>query len=246
MIYLELERQEKTSFRVHDLLLDFARKKLKATGTLTDVQRLFVETLRSQCVNGQWETSSTSNQKDYYFKYLPYHIYSSEQQSKLLQLFFDLHWLQQKVKHTNLPSVVSDFRFLSTPPEEMELLKSSLMSSAYVIEKNPDSICPQLLGNRNNKLYFFVLVRFNFALLGFGGFCCASSAMSCFAHCCPAPPSRALPPCPFSLAIVALHFLGLLCLSSALLHYLVSAGSTVGLQKKVKREKLWQYAEQAA
>ena len=154
MIYLEPELQEKTSYRVHDLLLDFARKKLKATGTLTHVQRLFVETLRGQCVNGEWNTTSTNNQKDYYFKYLPYHIYSSEQQSELLQLFFDLRWLQQKVKHTNLPSVVSDFRFLLTPPEEMELLKSSLMLSASVIEKNPDSICPQLLGNTNNKFYF--------------------------------------------------------------------------------------------
>ena len=154
MIYLEPELQQKTSYRIHDLLLDFARKKLKAMGTLTDVQRLFVEILRGQCVVGEWNTTSTNNQKDYYFQYLPYHIYSSEQQSELLQLFFDLHWLQQKVKHTNLPSVVSDFRFLSTPPEEMELLKSSLMSSAHVIEKNPDSICSQLLGNRNNNLYF--------------------------------------------------------------------------------------------
>ena len=152
MTYLEPELQEKASYRIHDLLLDFARKKLKATGTLTDVQRLFVETLRGQCVNGEWNTISTSNQKDYYFKYLPYHINSSEQQSELLQLLFDLHWLQQKVKHTNIPSVVSDFRFLSKPAEEMELLKSSLMLSAYVINKNPVSICPQLLGSTNNKL----------------------------------------------------------------------------------------------
>ena len=152
MIYLEPELQEKTSYRIHDLLLDFARKKLKATGTLTDVQRLFVETLRGQCVNGEWNTTSTSNQKDYYFKYLPYHINSSEQQSELLQLLFDFHWLQQKVEHTNMPSVVSDFRFLSTPPEEMELLKSSLVFSAHATDIDPDYICPQLLGNTNNKL----------------------------------------------------------------------------------------------
>ena len=59
---------------------------------------------------------------------------------------------------------------------------------------------------------------------------------------CLALPIVALPllvvPCPlalFALAIVAPYFLGLLYLSSALLHYLVSAGSTVGLQKKIKR-----------
>ena len=146
MIQKEPELQGKTSYRVHDLLLDFARKKVKAAGKLTDVQRLFVKTLLCQCVNGEWNISSTSNQKDYYFKYLPYHIYSSEQQSELLQLFFDLHWLQQKVKHTNIPSVVSDFRFLDPLSEEMKLLKSSLMLSSYVIENNPNSICPQLLG----------------------------------------------------------------------------------------------------
>ena len=150
--FLESEHQEITSYRVHDLLLDFARRKLKASGTLTDVHRLFVKTLRGQCVNGEWNTTSTDSQKDYYFKYLPYHLYSSEQQSELFQLFFDLHWLQQKVKHSNMPSVVSDFCFLSTPPEEMELLKSSLMFSAYATDKNPDSICPQLLGNTNYKL----------------------------------------------------------------------------------------------
>ena len=155
MTFLGAEIVEETSYRVHDLLLDFARKKLQAKGTLTHVQRLFVETLRKQCVNGKWNTASTSHQKDYYWKYLPYHIYSSEQESELSQLLFDLHWLQQKAKHTNIPSVVSDFRFLSTPSEEIRLLKSSLMLSGDVIDKNPDYICPQLLGNKINERYLF-------------------------------------------------------------------------------------------
>ena len=149
--------QEKTSYRVHDLLLDFARRKLKVTGSLTGVQRLFVETLRGQCVNGEWNENSTTAQKDYYFKFLPYHISSSEQHGELLQLFFDLNWLQQKVKHVDLPSVVSDFRFLGTLSQETQLLKSSLMLSFPVIEKNADSICPQLLGNKTMN---FILSSF--------------------------------------------------------------------------------------
>jgi hypothetical protein len=145
------ELQGKTSYRVHDLLLDFARKKLQASGTLPDVQRVFVKTLRGQCVNGEWTTTSSNSQKDYYFKYLPYHLHSSEQHSELLQLFFHFHWLEQKVKHTNFPTLISDFRFLDTPLQhEIKLLKKSLMLSADAIEKNTSSIGPQLLGNKNN------------------------------------------------------------------------------------------------
>jgi hypothetical protein len=159
------ELDEKTSYRVHDLLLDFARVKHKAIGTLTDVQRLFVETLRGQCMNGEWNNNSTTYQKDYYLKYLPYHIHSSEQHSELLQLFFDLHWLKQKVEQTNIPSVISDFRFVEKPSEDIQLLKSTLMFSADVIEKNSDSICPQLLGNKIMNsifIYSFVIVWFAF------------------------------------------------------------------------------------
>ncbi|CAB4043611.1 Hypothetical predicted protein, partial [Paramuricea clavata] len=141
------ELQGKTSYyRVHDLLLNFARKKLQATGTLTDVERVFVKTLRGQCVNGEWTTTSSSSQRHYYFKYLPYHLHSSKQHRELLQLFFHFHWLEQKVNHTNVPSLVSDFRFLEMPLQhEIKLLKKSLMLSADAIEKNKSSIGPQLL-----------------------------------------------------------------------------------------------------
>ena len=142
----------KTSYRVHDLLLDFARAKRRASGTLTDLQCLFVKTLRGQCVNGEWNITSSTCVKDYYFKSQPYHIFLSEQHGELLQLFFDFQWLEQKVKQTNLPSLISDFRFLDTPPQEIELLKKSLMLSHSVIEKYPDSIGYQLLGNKNVAL----------------------------------------------------------------------------------------------
>ena len=156
------ELQGKTNYSVHDLLLDFSRKKLQASGTLTDVQIVFVKTLRGQCVNGEWTTTSSTSQKDYYFKYLPYHLHSSEQQSELLQLFFDFHWLEQKVKRTNVPSLISDFRFLVTPLQhEIKLLKKSLILSADDIEKNMSSIGPQLLGNKNN-VPFLGLASFTF------------------------------------------------------------------------------------
>ena len=136
-------QQGKKSYRVHDLLLDFARGKLRST--LTDVQCKFIEALNKKCVNGEW--AKFQGNKDYYYKYLPYHLYSSEQYGVLLNLFFDFHWLEQKVKETNLPSLISDFRFLGTDSYEIKLLKSSLMLSADVIEGAPDSIGPQLLGN---------------------------------------------------------------------------------------------------
>ncbi len=164
--FLGPELQGKTSYRVHDLLLDFARTRLCARDTLTDVQRLFVKILRGQCVDGGWTITSSIYQKDYYFKYLPYHLHSSEQHDELLALFLDFHWLEQKLKQTNVPSIISDFRFLTTPLDEMKLLKSSLMFSADIIEKNPDSIGPQLLGNINTVSYLtlFCLTLLHFCL----------------------------------------------------------------------------------
>ena len=142
--------QGKNSYRVHDLLLDFARAKLndpEEKRTLNGIQCMFLETLRDHCENGEW--AKFQGNKEYFFKYLPYHLYSSGQYSQLLQLFFNFHWLEQKVKYTNLPSLLSDFRFLTTTSHDIELLKSSLMLSADVIENNPDSISSQLLGKRN-------------------------------------------------------------------------------------------------
>ena len=112
---------------------------------LTKVQHLFLDTLRGQCENGDW--AKFQGNKDYYFRYLPYHLNSSKQCGELLQLVFSFHWLEQKVKQTNLPSLLSDFRFLDEKSYEIKLLKSSLMLSADVIEKIPDSIGWQLLGN---------------------------------------------------------------------------------------------------
>ncbi len=144
------ELQGKTSYCVHDLLLDFARRRLLARGTLTDVQRLFVKILRGQYVDGEWTITSSTCLKDYYFKYLPYHLHSSKQHDELLALFSDFHWLTQKLKQTNL--------------DEMKLLKSSLLLSADIIEENPDSIGPQLLGNKNTV---FCLALFYLTLLYF-------------------------------------------------------------------------------
>ncbi|XP_028393317.1 apoptotic protease-activating factor 1-like isoform X2 [Dendronephthya gigantea] len=132
----------KNSYRVHDLILDFARGKCRET--ITDARRMFLDALRSHCKDGEWP--GFQGNKDYYFKYLPYHIHSSEEYGELLALFFNYHWLDQKVKQTNLPSLISDFRFLGTASHEIKLLKSSLMLSADVIEKHPDSIGLQLLG----------------------------------------------------------------------------------------------------
>ena len=137
-----------------------------------------MKTLRGQCTNGEWSKTSSANQKDYYLKYLPYHLHSSKQSNELVQLFFDFSWLEQKVKQTNLPSLISDFRFLDTPLEDIKLLKSSLMLSGHAIEKNPDSIGPQLLGNKTYVLYFILryLVYFNFAYVTFSNVVLANTS----------------------------------------------------------------------
>ncbi|CAB4027560.1 WD repeat, partial [Paramuricea clavata] len=148
------ELQGKNSYRVHDLLLDFARGKLR--DTIIEVQYTFLEALRSQCVNEEW--AKFQGNKEYHFRYLPYHLHSSEQYGELLKLFFDFHWLQQKVKETNLPSLISDFRFLGTASHEIKLLKSSLMLSADVIEKTPDSM-GRLLSSANEHPTVNALIK---------------------------------------------------------------------------------------
>ncbi|XP_046863829.1 uncharacterized WD repeat-containing protein alr2800-like isoform X2 [Xenia sp. Carnegie-2017] len=141
--------EEKTSYRVHDLVLDYAREKLRSEDpskrkSVVDVQCKFLDALREQCTNREWPRFN--GKRDYFFRYLPYHLHSSKQYEELQQLFFNFHWLQQKAKETNLPSLISDFRFLEHPSYEIKLLKSSLMLSADVIESSPNSLGTQLLG----------------------------------------------------------------------------------------------------
>ncbi|XP_046845637.1 apoptotic protease-activating factor 1-like [Xenia sp. Carnegie-2017] len=140
---------EKTSYRVHDLVLDYAREKLRSEDpykqrSVEDVQGQFLVALRKQCRNREWPCFN--GKRDYFFRYLPYHLDSAKEYEELQQLFFNFQWLQQKVKETNLPSLISDFRFLEHPSYEIKLLKSSLMLSADVIESSPNSLGTQLLG----------------------------------------------------------------------------------------------------
>ena len=62
------------------------------------------------------------------------------------------------MKQTNLPSIISDFRFLDTPSEDIKLLRSSLILSGDVVENNPDSIGPQFLGNKIYVPYFILRI----------------------------------------------------------------------------------------
>ena len=57
--------QGKNSYRVHDLLLDFARGRLGDI-TITELQCMFLETLRDQCVNGEW--ANFKGNKNYFFR----------------------------------------------------------------------------------------------------------------------------------------------------------------------------------
>ncbi|XP_046844973.1 uncharacterized protein LOC124438807 isoform X2 [Xenia sp. Carnegie-2017] len=139
----------KNSYRVHDLVLDYAREKLRNEDpskqrSVEDVQCQFLDALREQCTDREWPRFN--GKRNYFFRYLPYHLHSAKQYEELQQLFFNFHWLQEKAKETNLPSLISDFRFLEHPSDEIKLLKSSLMLSADVIESTPNSIGTQLLG----------------------------------------------------------------------------------------------------
>ena len=145
---------------MHDLILDFARRKLGEKLRLA--QCLFVEALRGQCEDGDW--GKFQGNKDYYFKYLTYHLHFSEQLDKLSRLLFNFAWLHKKVNQLDLPSLISDFRFLDSPSKEVKLLKSSLLLSSGAIEKNANSIGPQLLGII--VLFFYILFKlFLFARL---------------------------------------------------------------------------------
>lgn len=133
------------SYRIHDLLLDFARGKLRRGGCpIRHVQSSFLDVLRGQCASGQW--SKFPKDSEYFFTYLPYHLYSAEEFGELLHLFFDFEWLQRKVKVTSLASLISDFRFSGCASHELKLLKSSMMLSADVLDKKPDALGAQLLG----------------------------------------------------------------------------------------------------
>ena len=136
----------KMAYRVHDLLLDFTRGKLRQMGhRISDVQANFLEMFRRQCENGDWSRFHEDN--EYFFTYLPYHLHSAEKFEDLLRLFFNFEWLQRKVKVTSLASLISDFRFLDhCTSVELKLLKSSLMLSADVLDKRSVEMGAQLLG----------------------------------------------------------------------------------------------------
>ena len=136
----------KMAYRVHDLLLDFTRGKLRQMGhRISDVQVNFLEMFRRQCENGDWSKFPEDN--EYYFTYLPYHLHSAEKLEDLLRLFFNFEWLQRKMNVTSLTSLISDFRFLDHCTSlELKLLKSSLMLSADVLFKRSVEMGAQLLG----------------------------------------------------------------------------------------------------
>lgn len=81
----------------------------------------------------------------YAWRWLPWHLAQTRRISDLQKLLFDPCWLQEKLAHTDVNAVISDFDRLK-PAREAYLIQGAIRLSAHILAKDPRQFASQLVG----------------------------------------------------------------------------------------------------
>lgn len=136
-----LTRDESKRLRVHDLLLDYLRRRL---GTERLVER-HNELLQSYFQQAQQHWSD-GPRDGYFFENLVWHLRNARRADEALQLLSDFRWLDAKLRACGVVSLLADFEWYGSRDENARLLQETLRLSAHVLNADHDQLAGQLLG----------------------------------------------------------------------------------------------------
>ena len=134
-------------FVIHDILLDYARGKVKkerGVNAIKTQHKSLLEKYKSRCRDGRWACGPEGDQ--YYFQKLAYHLCEAGLNTELSCELKNFDWLQTKLQQTDFASLLSDFSQLKTEDDDVEVVRRALTLSSNVLSQNREQIGAQLLG----------------------------------------------------------------------------------------------------
>jgi WD40 repeat protein len=143
---LNIEQKGSERFvSLHDLQHDYLRDTIR---TVKAIHKKLIDAYSKKC-NGIWTDGPDDN---YFFKHLAYHLKEAGMEEELLDLLFDLKWMQAKLSKVlllwdkpDVSALIHDYAFVSHNTES-DLVRDAIKLSAHILAKDKNQLENQLLG----------------------------------------------------------------------------------------------------
>jgi WD40 repeat protein len=127
--------------RIHDLVLDYLRRRLGGDNLIAK-HRALLESYARKCSN-EWPQGPNDG---YFFENLIWHLRSARQSDDALRLLTDFRWMQAKLDACGITPLLADYDWFAPRDETARLLQEALRLSAYVLAMDRTQLAGQLLG----------------------------------------------------------------------------------------------------
>jgi WD40 repeat protein len=135
-----LTRDSGRRLRVHDLMLDYLRRRLGAD-SLISKHRQLLDRYAERC-SGNWPDGPNDG---YFFENLIWHLRSAGRSGEALGLLINFAWMDAKLDACGITPLVADYDWFASRDESARLLHEALRLSAYVLANDRRQLPGQLL-----------------------------------------------------------------------------------------------------
>jgi WD40 repeat protein len=136
-----ITRDSDHNLRMHDLLLDYVRRRL-GLEKLREAHNNLLKAYSEQCPL-HW---SDGPRDGYFFENLTWHLRNAGRADEALGLVLDFRWIDAKLRASGVISVLSDYEWCASDNPDAKLLQEALHLSAHVVAAYPNQLAAQLLG----------------------------------------------------------------------------------------------------
>jgi WD40 repeat protein len=131
-------RDSKRGIELHSLHHDFVKAR---SGQPEQLHQLLLAAYREKCTN-RWASAPNDG---YFYQNLPYHLSKAGEKEELRGLQMDFLWLQAKLRHDHVNSIISDYDLLPKD-ETLSVVQSVLRIASHALIRDRTQLAAQLLG----------------------------------------------------------------------------------------------------
>jgi WD40 repeat protein len=127
-------------YELHPLMRQYAASKV---GDNRNLHRYLIESYKIIC-NGDWPSIKNDG---YFFQHLAFHLVHGDADNiqELRNLLFNLHWIESRLKYTDITALISDYSYINND-KEINRCRDALRLSAYVLSRDIRQLPGQILG----------------------------------------------------------------------------------------------------
>lgn len=127
--------------RMHDLLLDYLRRRL-GPEQLQKKHNELLCSYQERCRH-DWSQGPCDG---YFFENLSWHLRKAGREDEAVTLVLDFRWIVAKLRACGVISVLTDYEWCAGTNPDARLLQEAIRLSAHVLATNPQQLATQLLG----------------------------------------------------------------------------------------------------